>query len=122
MKPRQRDSGAAAERAGARADLRSNCVPCIGGRTASVDAYRRLIESCGGQFIHHDGGLEESPHRIDGALAATDLVVCQAGCISHNAYWRVKENCKRTGKPGLFIRGGVSGFSRRHDESLDENR
>jgi hypothetical protein len=25
------------------------------------------------------------------------------GCISHNAYWRVKEHCKRHGKPCLFV-------------------
>jgi hypothetical protein len=59
------------------------------------------------------GGLEESLHRIDSALAAADLVICQAGCISHNAYWRVKEQCKRTGKPCLFVkRSGVSSFGR----------
>ena len=64
-------------------------------------------------FLHHDGGLEESLHRIDGVLAAADLVICQAGCISHNAYWRVKEQCKRTGKPCVFVkRSGVSSFGR----------
>ncbi|MFW5330410.1 hypothetical protein [Hydrogenophaga sp. ZJX-1] len=25
------------------------------------------------------------------------------GCISHNAYWRVKEHCKHLGKPCLFV-------------------
>jgi len=30
-------------------------------------------------------------------------VICQVGCISHNAYWRVKEHCKRTGKPCLYV-------------------
>lgn len=89
------------------------CVLCVGGRTGAVDAYRQMIEQRGGRFMHHDGGLEESLHRIDAALAAADLVICQAGCISHNAYWRVKEQCKRTGKPCLYMkRGGVSGLSR----------
>ena len=36
-------------------------------------------------------------------LQAADVVICQVGCISHNAYWRVKEHCKRTGKPCLFV-------------------
>jgi hypothetical protein len=78
-----------------------------------VDAYRKAVEGRGGRFLHHDGGLEESMHRIDAALAAADLVICQAGCISHNAYWRVKEQCKRTGKRCIYIKAsGASGFER----------
>ncbi len=93
--------------------LSGKCVLCVGGRSGAVDAYRQVVEQCGGRFLHHDGGLEESLHRIDGVLAAADVVICQAGCISHNAYWRVKERCKRTGKPCLFVKGaGVSSFGR----------
>ncbi|WP_434517005.1 DUF2325 domain-containing protein [Dechloromonas sp. ARDL1] len=93
--------------------LYGKCVLCVGGRSGAMDAYRDAVERQGGRFLHHDGGLEESLHRIDGVLAAADLVICQAGCISHNAYWRVKEQCKRTGKPCLFVkRGGVSSFGR----------
>jgi predicted nucleic acid-binding Zn-ribbon protein len=93
--------------------LDGKCVLCVGGRSGAMDAYRDAVERQGGRFLHHDGGLEESLHRIDGALAAADLVICQTGCISHNAYWRVKEQCKRTGKPCLFVkRGGVSNFGR----------
>lgn len=95
------------------ATLSGKCILCVGGRTGSVDAYRREVEQRGGSFLHHDGGLEESLHRIDADLAAADLVICQAGCISHNAYWRVKEQCKRTGKQCIYIQGaGVSGFGR----------
>ena len=93
--------------------LDGKCVLCVGGRSGAVGAYREAVERQGGRFLHHDGGLEESLHRIDSALAAADLVICQAGCISHNAYWRVKEQCKRTGKPCLFVkRSGVSSFGR----------
>ena len=95
------------------AALSGKSVLCVGGRAGSVDAYRQIIEQRGGRFIHHDGGLEENLHRIDTALSAADLVVCQAGCISHNAYWRVKEQCKRTGKQCVFIKSaGVSSFAR----------
>lgn len=87
-------------------DLSGKCVLCVGGRAGAVRSYRNAVEQCGGRFLHHDGGLEESLHRIDGALAAADIVICQAGCISHNAYWRVKDLCKRTGKPCLFVRNG----------------
>jgi hypothetical protein len=103
----------------AEANLAGKCVLCVGGRTGSIDGYRQIVEQRGGRFLHHDGGLEESLHRIDGFLAAADLVICQAGCISHNAYWRVKEQCKRTGKPCLYMKnGGASGLSR----LIDQNR
>lgn len=94
-------------------NVAGKCVLCVGGRSGAIDAYRQMIEQRGGRFLHHDGGLEESLHRIDAALAAADLVICQAGCISHNAYWRVKEQCKRSGKPCIYMkRSGVSGLSR----------
>jgi hypothetical protein len=110
---------AAPEDAGA--NLAGKCVLCVGGRTGSIDGYRQIIEQRGGRFLHHDGGLEESLHRIDGFLAAADLVICQAGCISHNAYWRVKEQCKRTGKPCLYMKnGGASGLSRLIDQNRSE--
>lgn len=93
--------------------LAGKCILCVGGRSGAVDAYRQIVEQRGGRFLHHDGGLEESLHRIDAALSAADLVVCQTGCISHNAYWRVKEQCKRSGKPCVFLKGaGVSSFGR----------
>lgn len=105
---------------GTAVDVAGKCVLCVGGRSGAVDAYRRMIEQRGGRFLHHDGGQEESMHRIDSALAAADLVICQAGCISHNAYWRVKEQCKRTGKPCLYMKSsGVSGFSRLISRSDD---
>jgi hypothetical protein len=93
--------------------LSGKCVLCVGGRTGAIDAYRQAVEQRGGRFLHHDGGVEESLHRIDAALAAADLVICQAGCISHNAYWRVKEQCKRTGKRCIFLKAsGISTFGR----------
>lgn len=93
--------------------LSGKCVLCVGGRLGAVDSYREVVEQSGGRFLHHDGGVEENLHRIDSAVAAADLVVCQVGCISHSAYWRVKEHCKRTGKPCLFVKNpGVSSFGR----------
>lgn len=84
--------------------LTGRCVLCVGGRTGAAHHYRTLVERLGGRFIHHDGGLEESLGRLDGSIAAADAVICQAGCISHNAYWRVKAQCKRSGKPCLYLK------------------
>lgn len=76
---------------------------CVGGRPASVPAYRALIERVGGRFLHHDGGEEDSVAKLDATLGAADLVICQTGCLSHDAYWRVKSHCKRTGKRCVFV-------------------
>lgn len=83
--------------------LADRAVLCVGGRTASVPVYRKLLESRGARFLHHDGGEEHSASQLESTLAAADLVICQAGCVSHNAYWRVKDHCKRTGKRCLFV-------------------
>jgi hypothetical protein len=83
--------------------LDDRSVLCVGGRPASVPLYRHIVEGTGGRFLHHDGGDEESVARLDATLAAADLVICQTGCISHNAYWRVKDYCKRTGKQCVFV-------------------
>ena len=83
--------------------LGDRAVLCVGGRPASVPLYRHIVEGTGGRFLHHDGGEEESAAKLDATLAAADLVICQTGCISHNAYWRVKDHCKRTGKQCVFV-------------------
>ncbi len=83
--------------------LCERAVLCVGGRTASVPIYRQVIEHTGARFLHHDGGEEDNASQLDATLAAADLVICQSGCISHNAYWRVKDHCKRTGKQCVFV-------------------
>jgi len=95
------------------AELAGRCVLCVGGRSGLVDGYRKLVEDRGGSFLHHDGGQEESLHRIDAAIANADAVVCQSACISHAAYWRLKDACKKLGKPCVFVRSpGVGSFAR----------
>lgn len=93
----------AADGSGAGNPLSAQAVLCVGGRTSSVPLYRKLVEGQGARFLHHDGGEEHSASQLESTLAAADLVICQAGCVSHNAYWRVKDHCKRTGKRCVFV-------------------
>lgn len=105
----------------AEANLDDRAVLCVGGRQASVPVYRQLIEHAGGRFLHHDGGEEESVAKLDATLAAADLVICQTGCISHDAYWRVKNHCKRTGKRCVFLENpSVSSLARRLAELSED--
>lgn len=95
------------------APLSGRCVLCVGGRSGLVDGYRKLVEQRGGRFLHHDGGQEEHLHRIDAAIANADAVVCQTACVSHAAYWRLKDACKKLGKPCVFLKSpGVTSFAR----------
>ncbi|WP_342130274.1 DUF2325 domain-containing protein [Hydrogenophaga sp. OTU3427] len=93
--------------------LRHKTVLCVGGRHGSVANYRDVVEKVGAKFVHHDGGVEDNQNILDASLAAADLVVCQTGCISHNAYWKVKDFCKRTGKRCVFVESpSVSSLAR----------
>ena len=83
--------------------LEHRVVLCVGGRGGSVPQYRQAVEGCGAQFLHHDGGEEHKPAQLEPQLAAADLVICQTGCISHDAYWRVKDHCKRHHKRCVFV-------------------
>jgi len=78
-------------------------IACVGGHTAQFPAFRDVVQAHGAQLLHHDGGDEHSLSQLPATLAAADWVICQVGCISHNAYWRVKDHCKRTGKPCLYV-------------------
>jgi len=93
--------------------LHAKAVLCVGGRDGSVSQYRELVEQHGGRFSHHDGGREDNARLLDASLAAADLVICQAGCISHNAYWLVKDHCKRTGKRCVYVdKPSVASFAK----------
>jgi len=93
--------------------LDERSVLCVGGRPAVVPIYRQLIERTGGRFLHHDGGEEDAVAKLDASLAAADLVICQTGCISHDAYWRVKDHCKRHNKKCVYIESpSASGLRR----------
>jgi hypothetical protein len=99
--------------------VRGRRVLCVGGIQHAVARYRGRIEHLGGQFEHHDGGLEDSLHALDRRLNRADVVICQAACINHEAYHRVKRHCERTGKPCVYLdRPSLSRFDRALDSSI----
>jgi Uncharacterized protein conserved in bacteria (DUF2325) len=78
-------------------------VLCVGGMRHAVARYRSRVERLGARFEHHDGGIEDGVQGLEGRLQRADLVLCQAGCINHEAYHRIKRHCERTGKPCLYL-------------------
>ncbi|MGK5027566.1 DUF2325 domain-containing protein [Janthinobacterium sp. RB2R34] len=63
------------------------------------------IEQAGGHFLHHAGGGDgiDDVAALEASLVAADLVICQTGCVSHDAYWRVHDHCQRTGKQCVLV-------------------
>jgi hypothetical protein len=95
------------------AQLTGRRILCIGGLTRLVGRYRDMVETSGGRFLHHDGGREESIHRIEALVSGVDAVICQAACVSHGAYWRLKDECKRRGLPCVYLKSmGITSFAR----------
>lgn len=84
----------------------------VGGRSALLTQYRTLADRVGIRLTHHDGGLEEALSRLPDMIKGADAVMCPTDCVSHNAYYQVKRQCKHTGKTCLLFKGsGVSGFA-----------
>lgn len=97
----------------ASANFSGRCILCVGGRTGMADQYRTLVERCNGRFVHHDGGLEDNPKRLQTLLSSADAVICPADNVSHGAYYVVKRLCKQYGKPCVMLnRSGLSTFAR----------
>lgn len=85
------------------ADLRQKSVLCIGKNESSTTVAQLEVEKAGGYFLHHDGADGADDAALEASLIAADLVICQTGCVSHNAYWRIQDHCKRTGKQCVLV-------------------
>lgn len=89
----------------------------VGGRANLVQHYRALVERLGGEFLHHDGGLEQSRHGLPRILGGVDAVLCPVDCVSHDACQCVKEVCKHNFKPCKLLRSsGLSSLVRSLEE------
>ncbi|WP_312439503.1 DUF2325 domain-containing protein [Janthinobacterium sp.] len=72
---------------------------------AGANVAQQAIEEAGGRFLHHAGGNDgvDDVAALEASLVAADLVICQTGCVSHDAYWRVHDHCQRTGKQCVLV-------------------
>jgi hypothetical protein len=110
---------AAESSAASRPPGRAPRVLCVGGVPRAVSRYRERVERLGACFEHHDGGVEAALPLLDGLLGRADLVVCQAGCLNHEAYHRIKRHCARQGTACVFLeRPSLACFSSALDEHL----
>ena len=52
---------------------------------------------------HPDTCAPADTEWLEHSLRCADLVICQTGCVSHSAFWRVEDHCKRTGKTCVLV-------------------
>ena len=70
-------------------------VVYVGGRPGSNAALRQLVESAGGDFVVHDGGIEDRKGMFAAALPRADIVVFPVDCIDHDSMNLLKRVCDR---------------------------
>ncbi|HEX2943870.1 MAG TPA: DUF2325 domain-containing protein [Rhodopila sp.] len=76
----------------------------VGGRPNQVAHLRAMVESLGGTFLHHDGGVENHQSLLPGLASRCDMAAFPVDCISHDAANMVKALCHRAGKHFLPLR------------------
>jgi Uncharacterized protein conserved in bacteria (DUF2325) len=76
-------------------NLSGKRVVYVGGRPGSNAALRHLVESAGGDFVVHDGGIEDRKGMFAAALPRADIVVFPVDCIDHDSMNLLKRVCER---------------------------
>jgi chromosome segregation ATPase len=77
------------------AGVQGKRVVYVGGRPGSNAALKALVSSAGGEFIVHDGGLEDRKGLLAAALPGADFVVFPVDCIDHDSMNMLKRVCER---------------------------
>jgi hypothetical protein len=75
-------------------DLSGVTLLYVGGRPHQVPGLKAMIERTGARFLHHDGGIEDSPGLIPGLVSRADRVFFPVDCISHDAVGTIKRLCR----------------------------
>jgi len=85
----------------------------VGGRVHLAPHCRALVEHHNGEFVHHDGGMEERGGRLAEVVSTADAILCPLDCVSHDAVRRVRRLCQRYAKQCIWLRSsGLSSFAR----------
>ncbi|NKD87921.1 DUF2325 domain-containing protein [Haematospirillum sp. 15-248] len=82
-------------------DLKKQKILYVGGISHVARHLEDVVRSCNGEFIHHDGGLDDGCPQLAGAVSCVDMVFCPVTCVSHEAMVHIKRNCRKACK--LFV-------------------
>lgn len=101
--------------------LCGKAVLYLGGRANNIVHMRKMAEDLSVEFLHHDGGLEQSHQLISELVEKCDAVVCPINCINHQACMKAKRLCKRLNKPFMPVATtGQSSFSKALGELAEQ--
>lgn len=84
--------------------LQAKTVLYVGGRPSSSPAIRDYIHRNGGEFLHHDGGLEDRKGLLDRLLPRASLVVFPVDCVDHDSVAKLKRLSERHQIPFIPLR------------------
>jgi hypothetical protein len=76
----------------------------VGGRPGQIPRIRAFVEAALGEFLHHDGGVEERKGLLAGMVGRADAVFFPVDCISHEASGNLRRLCRQAAKPYLPLR------------------
>lgn len=92
--------------------LCGRCVLVIGGQAHQCRHFRAMVEASEGEFLHHDGGIEDKPSRVAELVRRADAVLCPTEQVSHDAMRRAKRLCRAEDKPMIFMqRSSLAAFA-----------
>lgn len=92
--------------------LRGRRILYVGGRPSSTPAIRELVQRHGGEFRHHDGGLEDRKGLLASGVAWAQWVVFPVDCIDHDSAANLKRLCARHGVVFMPLRSaGVASLA-----------
>lgn len=103
------------------AAARPKAILYVGGMHGHRDRLRGIAEAFNTTFVHHDGGVEDAPQRLDHLLPSVDCVFCPVNCVSHDACLRAKKICQKLNKPFVPLRStGQTAFRKALQDLVGE--
>lgn len=78
-------------------------MPFVSNADAGSTVPKRLIDIARRRAPDREDANRPVTRAPESALAEADLVICQAGCVSHDDYWRAGDDCVRKGKQCVLV-------------------
>ena len=97
-------------------EVQERCTRVMAWQQAEIERLRAQTMRLRGALVVRETALayaREDHDRLVARLAlerdpqavAADLVMCQTGCLGHGNFWRVQDQCRRSGKACVLIEG-----------------
>ncbi len=107
------ENGTPSGKTESKVNLSGSRVLYLGGRKNMYPFFKNIVSRCNGEFIPHDGGVENGARQLHSALSKADIVLCPVDCVSHGACLKAKKICNDCGKQFVPLRSsGMSSLMR----------